>query len=504
AGVAPSAAPAIDPNAVADPTTNLRLRAQPAPPPGPDLTTTPPLLQPLAGRLTAVALGQGSGTPLRLDANVDGLRHLHVHQATAANELGADLAVDAAITVDQPMPARIQFHDDDTALTVQARARRYGPSLGVHVGRTAFGSTSTTVDPASDPIEGLRLWAESGGASTVVAEVTSAGGAAAVHINPAGAATGPGAVRPVRADFDTGAAAPGSSAALAHVYLATSGPDASPATVDVIAAVPGSVRLVAGGSAGTLAAGSTATRLIDADGGFDEQWVGRTVEWASGGATGRATITNVVDRTTVDVDSGGPPPGPDLGDPKQNWYRLVDDPTVPPSNGARVRTGGGPLRARVGIEVMPGWGLLGVTAGPQLRTDQPDDTLVPSPVPLGAATARVAGLDTIDFSTWIDVVNGNPLAPLDPPPADEVVTVADAPRWTAVTAAFGSGARPNPGLAVILHDTVGWSAIGPRTINNPAAGQGRAPDTAGQRGRSELGRNAFKLRLEAIPDQVTL
>jgi hypothetical protein len=212
----------------------------------------------------------------------------------------------------------------------------------------------------------------------------------------------------------------------------------------------------------------------------------------------------VVDRTTVDVSPGGGQPGPDLADPKQNWYRLVDDPAGPASNGARVRAGAGPLRARVGIEVMPGWGLLGATAVSQLRTDQPDDTQVPSPVPLGAVTARVAGLDAIDFSTWIDVGAGNPLDPLEPPPPDEVVSVTDPPRWTAVTAAFASGARSNPGLAVVLHDTVGWSAIGPVTIDNPVPGQGRAPDNAGQRDRAAFGRNAFKLRLAAIPDQVTL
>jgi hypothetical protein len=527
-GAAPSATPVVDAATVAAPTTHLRLRVENAPPAGTDLVTTPAPVQPASSALAAIALRQATGAPTQLDVNVDGLRHADVAKAA-----GDDLAVDAAITVDAPCPARVQIHNGDGPNTVHTRVRRFGPRLHVRVGHTTFGSTTATVADDSDPVDGLRLWSEAGGVtgspdrpvgthtdidaspvSTIVAEVGAVAPRAGVSIDPAGPAPAAGTdeARPVRASFDAGVA----GTTEIGIYLHTGGADPALPTVDVAAQVPDHLGVVAGGSAGTLAPISTATQLVDNEGGFDASWLGRSVQWA----TGQSTITNVVDATQVQLAPGAAAPGPDFGDVATNWYRLVDDPAVTPAlaspgTGARIRTGSAPLRARLGVELRSGWGLLGVGPGPRLRTDQPDDTLIAPGDPahddvsteagLGAFTIRAAGLAAADFSAWFDPAAGDDLlGALHRPPAN-VLERPQESRWTVAVVKFAPATRANRGLGVAFHDTEGWDGLQPGAVPpDPTPGEGRAPMTPGQRDRATLGRNAFALRLAEVPDEVTL
>lgn len=526
AGVVPPAKPVIDEAAVPGPTSRMRLRLLDAPPTGTDLTTTPVFSKGVNGRIEAVVLHQRPNKPTLVDANLDGLRRAVVNKAA-----GADLAVDAAITVDAAVPLRVQIHDEAGPTTIQARARRFGPILGLHVGRTVFGSTSASVVPGSDPLAGLRLWVESGGAttdhqhpvgthhddgtrtvSTVVAELVSLAAGTKVAIEPAGPAPAVGAPdgRPTRASVSS---ADEKHSLSAHVFLATGGPKAAPSAVDVIAELPKAVRLVVGADAGTLAAGSgagpaqTGFKLIDLDGAFDIGWKQRKVQWSTAAGPAQGTITDVLDPTTMLVapDPGSGPPGAALGDASTNWYRLIDGPGAAAdgtgSSGARLRTGGGPLRARLGLELRPGWGLLGTTATPQVRTDQPDD-LVALPAmtseidraKLGAATARIAGLASFDQTSWVGVgEQSRLLASMAPVPA-EVTNRPDLLRWSVLVVGFVPDARANRGFAVASHVTVGFPTL------NAAV----RPLTPGARGRGDLGRNGAKLRLAAIPDQLVL
>lgn len=283
--------------------------------------------------------------------------------------------------------------------------------------------------------------------------------------------------------------------------------------MDVIAELPKAVRLVVGADAGTLAAGSgagpaqTGFKLIDLDGAFDIGWKQRKVQWSTAAGPAQGTITDVLDPTTMLVapDPGSGPPGAALGDASTNWYRLIDGPGAAAdgtgSSGARLRTGGGPLRARLGLELRPGWGLLGTTATPQVRTDQPDD-LVALPAmtseidraKLGAATARIAGLASFDQTSWVGVgEQSRLLASMAPVPA-EVTNRPDLLRWSVLVVGFVPDARANRGFAVASHVTVGFPTL------NAAV----RPLTPGARGRGDLGRNGAKLRLAAIPDQLVL
>ncbi|MBA3512316.1 hypothetical protein [Sphingomonas sp.] len=253
--------------------------------------------------------------------------------------------------------------------------------------------------------------------------------------------------------------------------------------LDVVAGVPETVTLRFGGDLGTLGQGTDATRIVDAEASFSDDWAGRPVFWRGG--RGSVVTGGSATELAITVESGTPPdPTPP---PLLAWYRIGD--RARGEAGARL-VADGPVRARVAIvaddRAEHRTRLRAPTAGPKVRLEQLDDldpaVAVDDRGKVAAIAARIA-VNSFAMSGWgIPDAEARTRLPLTrvlgsmrmPERADVLEEIPELHGWSRLDIGLDPN-RPNRSISVIARS---------------------------RRTTTDRGRDTSNLRLSGTPDHI--